>query len=74
MLRHVTSMEFSAFCVVGKTRQTTSGLSTDFYPKMYQILYKISECLLLFGAESSVFHFATENFKDYNIQKYNFAC
>ena len=59
---------------VGKTRQTTSGLSTDFCPKMYQILYKVRECLLSFGAESSVFHFATENFKDYNIQKYNFAC
>ena len=32
------------------------------------------ECLLLFGAESFVFQFAIQIFKDSDIQNYKFAC
>ena len=32
------------------------------------------ECLLSFGAESFVFQFAIQKFKDEDIQSYNFAC
>jgi hypothetical protein len=69
---HVTPMEFYAFsvlgnkrqAVLGNKRQTTSGLSTDIYERMDQILYKIRECLLSFGAKSFVFHFPIQKFKD----------
>jgi len=64
MLRHVKQIVFSVFSFVGNKRQTNSGLSTDIYQKMYQILYKISECLLSFGAESFVLQFAIPKFKD----------
>jgi hypothetical protein len=74
MLRHVTPIVFSAFCVVGNKRQTTSGLSTDIYQKMYQSLFKISKCLLSFAAEHFVFQFVARKFKGFVIQKYSFAC
>jgi hypothetical protein len=35
---------------------------------------EVRECLLSFGAESFVFQFNIQKFKDYNIQKYNFGC
>jgi hypothetical protein len=35
---------------------------------------EVTECLLSIGAESFVFQFATQKFKDYNIQNYNSAC
>jgi len=70
----VTPMEFSGFSVVGNKRQTTSGLSTDIYQKLYQSLFKISKCLLSFGAEHFVFQFVARKFKGFDVQKYNFAC
>jgi len=35
---------------------------------------EVVECLLSFGAESSVFQFAIQKYKNVDIQKYNFAC
>jgi len=32
------------------------------------------QCLLPFGAESFVFQFAIQKYKDQDIQNYNFAC
>ena len=34
----------------------------------------VMECLLSFGAESSVFEFAIKKFKDEDIRNYNSAC
>jgi len=34
---------------------------------------EVRECLLSFGALSLVFQFATQKYKDYYIQNYNFA-
>jgi len=34
---------------------------------------EVRECLLSFGAESFVFQFAIQKYKDSDIQKYNFA-
>ena len=62
-LRHLTPMEFSVFSAVRNKRQTASSLSTDFYQKMYKMLYKISKCLISFGLESFVFQFAIQNLK-----------
>jgi len=35
---------------------------------------EVRECLPSFGAESFVFQFAIQTYKDYDIQNYNFAC
>ena len=35
---------------------------------------EVRECMLLFGAETFVFQFANQKFKDEDIQNYNFAC
>jgi len=35
---------------------------------------EVRECLLSFGAESFVFQFSIQTFKDLDIQNYNFAC
>jgi len=35
---------------------------------------EVRECLLSFGAESFVFHFAIQKCKDSDMQNYNFAC
>jgi len=34
----------------------------------------VRECLLSFSAESFVFQFSIQKFKDYDIQNYNIAC
>jgi len=41
-------------------------------PLQEEIKSRLMECLLSFGAESFVFQFAIQKFKDY-IQKYNFV-
>jgi hypothetical protein len=35
---------------------------------------EVGECLLSFGVESFVFHFATQKYKDKDIQNFNLAC
>ena len=49
-------------------------LGTKFYSEINKEQSEVRECLLLFSAESFVFQFAVQKFKDSDIQNYNFAC
>ena len=47
---------------------------SKFYSGRNQEQMAVMECLLSFGAESSVFEFAIKEFKDEDIRNYNSAC
>jgi hypothetical protein len=49
------------------------GTTLNQSPIQEEIKSRLMECLLSFGAESFVFQFAIQKFKDY-IEKYNFVC
>jgi len=51
---------------------TTSTNQNSIQEEIEQIEFR--ECLLSFGAKSFVSQFAIQNFKDQDIQNYNFAC
>jgi len=47
---------------------------SEFYSGRILEEFDVGECLLLSGAESFVFQFAFQKYKDYGIQNYYFAC
>jgi hypothetical protein len=46
---------------------------SKFYSGRNKEQVDVRECLLIFGAESSVFHLAIQKIKNQDIQTYNFA-
>ena len=47
---------------------------SKFYSERNYEQTEVRKCLLSFGAESFVFQFVIQQYKDYDTQNYNFAC
>jgi hypothetical protein len=65
----------SSFCLnISKRFKRTDGKGREGTGRRNEEQIEVKKCLLSFCAESLVFHFAIQKFKDYDTQNYNVAC
>jgi len=57
-----------------KSRLNSGNACYHLVQNLFSSSLLFKECLLSFGAESFLFQFAIQKYKDYDIQNCNFAC